>query len=166
MARPRTVPDDVVHDTVLALYRAGGPKAVTFSAVAAGTGLAASSLVQRHGSVEGMLRDARAAEWSRVEAATAAAAAEAPLSSKGAAAFLKAIEDAARPVLARAPDDPTLAERAAAWQAQVEAELAIRLGGGARARETAAILFAALAGSAWSPSPRAFKWREAVKRLG
>jgi hypothetical protein len=166
MPRPRTVPDDVVYDTILALYSAGGARAVTFSAVAAGTGLAASSLVQRHGSVEGMLRDARAALWSRLEAATAAAAAGAPLTPKGAASFLKAVEQAARPVLAQPVDTPALAERAGAWQAQVEAELALRLGGGARAREGAAILFAALVGSAWSRVPRGFKWREAVRRLG
>jgi hypothetical protein len=166
MARPRTVPDAVVHDTVLALYSAGGAKAVTFSAVAAGTGLAASSLVQRHGSVEGMLRDARAALWSRVEAATAEAAAEAVLTPKGASSFLKSLEDVVRPILALPADSPDLAARAVAWQAQVEAELALRLGGGARAREGAAILFAALAGSAWSRAPRGFKWRDAVRRLG
>jgi AcrR family transcriptional regulator len=166
MARPRSVPDEVVHDAVLALYRAGGVKAVTFSAVAAGAGLAASSLVQRHGSVEGMLRDARAALWSRVEAATEAALAEAPPTPKGAAALLKTLEAVARPVLAPPPDDPQLADRAAAWRARVEAELALRLGGGAKAREAAALLFAALAGSAWSNGPRAFRWREAVRRLG
>ncbi|MFN6977792.1 MAG: transcriptional regulator [Gemmobacter sp.] len=167
MARPRSVPDDVVHDTVLALHRAGGVKAVTFSAVAAGAGLAASSLVQRHGSVEGMLRDARAALWARVEAATDAAASEAATSPKGAAAFLKAIEDAAGPVLAHVPDDPVLIARAADWRGRVEAELALRLGGGAKGREAAAILFAALAGSSgWAPTgARPFKWRDAVKRL-
>ena len=166
MARPRTVPDEVVHDAVLALYRAGGVKAVTFSAVAAAAGLAASSLVQRHGSVDGMLQDARAGLWARVEASTEAAAAEAPPTPKGAAALLKALEEVAAPALAAPPDTPALTERAAAWRARVEAEVALRLGGGAKAREAAAILVAALAGvAARSGTPRGFRWRDAVKRL-
>jgi AcrR family transcriptional regulator len=167
MPRPRTVPDEVVHDAVLALCRAGGVKAVTFSAVAAATGLAASSLVQRHGSVEGMLNDARAGLWSRIEAATAAALAEAPPTPKGAAALLKALEPVVAPAFGSLPDTPALADRAAAWRARIEAELALRLGGGARAREAAAILCAALVGVAARPgTPRGFRWRDAVKRLG
>ncbi len=168
MARPRSVPDAQVFDCVLALYRAGGPKAVTFSAVAAGTGLAASSLAQRHGTVEGMLRDARADLWRRVESETDRALADAPLTAKGAAAVLKALAAAAAPVLADPVPDPALADRAAAWRARVEAELALRLGGGAKGREGAAVLFAALAGAAaWAATgERGFRWREAVRRLG
>lgn len=167
MARPRTVPDEVVHDAVLALHRAGGVKAVTFSAVAAAAGLAASSLVQRHKSVEGMLHDARAGLWARIEAATEAAIAEAPPTAKGAAALLKTLETVAAPAFEAPPDTPGLADRAAAWRVRVEAEVALRLGGGTRAREAAAILVAALAGVAARPgSPRGFRWRDAVKRLG
>jgi AcrR family transcriptional regulator len=167
MARPRTVPDAVVHDAVLALHRAGGVKAVTFSAVAAAAGLAASSLVQRHGSVDGMLEDARAGLWARVEAATEAALAEAPPTPKGAATLLKTLEEVAAPVFETPPGTEALAGRAAAWRARIEAELALRLGGGAKAREAAAILFAALAGVAARPgTPRGFRWRDAVKRLG
>jgi AcrR family transcriptional regulator len=167
MARPRTVPDEVVHDAVLALHRAGGVKAVTFSAVAAAAGLAASSLVQRHKTVDGMLQDARAGLWARVEAATDAALAETPPTPKGAAALLKTLEAVAAPALAAPPDTPALADRAAAWRARIEAELTLRLGGGARAREAAAILCAALVGVAARPgTPRGFRWRDAVKRLG
>lgn len=136
MARPRSVPDTVVHEAVLALIRSGGDKAVTFSAVAARAGLAASSLAERHGSVAGMITDARKAVWDRIEAATTEALAGAPVSPKGAVGLLKALSDLGLPPVAADP------ERAARWRAGLEADLALRLGGGAHGREAAAILFA------------------------
>jgi AcrR family transcriptional regulator len=136
MARPRSVPDPVVHDAVLALIRHGGDKAVTFSAVAARAGLAASSLAERHGSVAGMIAAARAGAWDRLEQATAAAIEAAPLSPKGATGLLKALSQAAVPPLS---SDPA---RALRWRAGLESALAVRLGGTPDAREAAAILFA------------------------
>jgi AcrR family transcriptional regulator len=136
MARPRSVPDPVVHAAVLALIRHGGEKAVTFSAVAARAGLAASSLAERHGSVAGMIAAARAGAWDRLEQATAAAVAVAPLSAKGATGLLKALAEADLPPVGSDP------ERALRWRAGVEAALSARLGNDAPAREAAAILFA------------------------
>ncbi len=133
MARPRSVPDPVVHDAVLALIRHGGEKAVTFSAVAARAGLAASSLAERHGSVAGMIADARKGAWDRLEQATAAAIDAAPLSPKGATGLLKALSQVTVPPVA---SDPA---RALRWRAGLETALAIRLGQDAGA---AAILFA------------------------
>lgn len=144
MARPRTIPDAVVHDAVLALIRLGGDKAVTFSAVAARAGLAASSLAERHGSVAGMIADARNGIWDRVEAATTVALAQAPMTAKGATGLLKALSGYGVPPVSADP------MRAGHWRATIEAALAQRLGGGTRGRESAAILFAVWQGQlAW-----------------
>ena len=136
MARPRSVPDPVVHQAVLALIRQGGDKAVTFSAVAARAGLAASSLAERHGSVAGMIAAARAGAWDRLEQATATAIDAAPLSAKGATGLLKALAEVEVPPVGSDPD------RALRWRAGMEAALALRLGNDAPAREAASILFA------------------------
>lgn len=169
MARPRSVPDEIVHDAVLALLRAGGPKAVTFGTVAAGAGLAASSLAQRHGTVDGMIRDALAGQWARAEAATEAALSDCPLSPKGAGGLLKALGAAGLPLPPVLPGitDPALTDLAAAWRARVEAELALRLGGGARGRSAAAILFAAWQGQAlWADTGgRGFRLKDLLRRL-
>jgi hypothetical protein len=63
--------------------------------------------------------------------------------------------------------DAALRARAAAWRRQVEAALAVRLGGGAKAREAAAMLFAAWQGQAlWTRAEeRAFRLKDLVKRL-
>jgi hypothetical protein len=168
MARPRTVPDRTVHDAVLALWRAGGAKAVTFGAVAAASGLAASSLVQRHGSVERMLHDARADLWARIDTATDAAAQGAAVTRRGAVAYLKALGDLPGwPEALAAIEDPQIAPLAAAWRARVEIDLARRLGGGERGRAAAGLLFAAWQGQMlWQGAGgRAFRLKEAVRRL-
>jgi len=161
MARPRSVPDTVVHDAVLALIRLGGDKAVTFSAVAARAGLAASSLAERHGSVAGMIADARRGIWDRVEAATAAALAAAPLSAKGAIGLLKALSGLGVPPVAADP------ARAAHWRSGIEAALAQRLGGGTRGREAAAILFAVWQGQlAWAEAGgKTARLKDVLRRL-
>ncbi len=161
MARPRSVPDAAVHDAVLALMRGKGEKAVTFSAVAARTGLAASSLAERHGSVAGMIADARRAAWDQIEAATEAAVALAGPGPKGAIALLKPLAVLGVPPIVADP------ERAAQWRARIEAELALRLGGGARGREVAALLFAFWQGQLlWQPAgDKTARLKDAVKRL-
>jgi hypothetical protein len=169
MARPRTVPDRTVHDAVLSLWRSGGAKAVTFGAEAAASGLAASSLVQRHGSVEGMLHDARADLWARIDAATDEAAATAPAGAKGAVAYLKALgEFAGWPEALAALEDARIAALAEAWRTRVETDLALRLGNGTKGRSTAGVLFAAWQGQLiWQRAGgRAFRLKDAVKRIG
>ena len=161
MARPRSVPDETVHEAVLSLIRGKGEKAVTFSAVAARAGLAASSLAERHGSVAGMISDARKGIWDRIEMATAAAIAVAGPGPKGAVALLKALASAGVPPVTADP------ARAAIWRARVEAELALRLGGGSRGRESAALLFAVWQGQVlWQPAgDKTVRLKDAVRRL-
>ena len=166
MARKRTIPDNTIYATVRDLLSDGGAKAVSFGSVAAATGLAASSLVQRYGNRGGMIRAARLAAWAALEARTAEAIAE--TSQKGAPALLKAL---GRPDVQALPDDlrdPELRARATAWRAGVEAMLTLRLGGGQKAREAAAVLFAAWQGQAlWgAEADEGFRLKDVAKRLG
>jgi len=165
MPRNRTIPDDRIFAAVQALLDAGGDKAVSFATVAAATGLAAPSLVQRYGSRDGMVRAARMAAWDRLETATA----EAILATedKGPQALLKTIGTVDVAALAADFRDADLAQRAAAWRASVEAALSLRLGTGQKARESAAILFAAWQGQQfWSRMGEpGFRLKDAVKRL-
>lgn len=165
MPRPRTIPDDRVFAAVQALLDAGGDKAVSFSTVAAATGLAAPTLVQRYGSRDGMVRAARLAAWDRLETLTS----EAVLATedKGPQALLKAIGPVDASAMCQDFRDPDLAQRAAAWRATIEAALTLRLGTGQKAREGAALLFAAWQGQAlWSRvGDDGFRLKDAVKRL-
>jgi len=166
MARPRSVPDEVVFQAVHALVRAGGAKAVTFGAVAERAGLAASSLAQRHGSVAGLVRDAQVAAWTALEAATRTALTGAPMTAKGAAGVLKALSAVPMPAIPDAHDE-VLTARALGWRDQVQSALCVRLGGGAAGREAAAILFAAWQGQMlWQGrGDKGFRLRDAAKRL-
>ena len=171
MPRPRTIADAEIFAAIRRLLAEGGDKAVAFGPVARATGLAASTLVQRYGSREGMLRAALLAAWDALDARTAEAEAAAPPGPKGAVALLKALggggEAADVALLAVDFRDAALRDRAAAWRARVEGALALRLGGGARGREAAAILFAAWQGQAlWAlAGEKSFRLKDAVKRL-
>jgi len=165
MPRPRTIPDDRIFAAIQALLDQGGDKAVSFSTVAAATGLAPPTLVQRYGSRDGMVRATRLAAWEALEAATAAAILA--TEDKGPQALLKAIGPVDAASLAQDFRDPDLAQRAAAWRATVEAALSLRLGTGTKARESAALLFAAWQGQAlWAQGGEGgFRLKDAVKRL-
>lgn len=165
MPRTRTIPDDRIFAAIQSLLDDGGDKAVSFATVAAATGLAAPTLVQRYGSRDGMVRAARLAQWSRCERDTALAIDS--TADKGPQALLKALTPIRAADLAIDLRDPDLAQRVAAWRATVEAALALRLGTGQKAREGAALLFAAWQGQAlMSPNGEgAFKLKDAVKRL-
>ena len=172
MSRSRTIPDAEIFSAVRALLAAGGDRAVAFSAVARATGLAAPTLVQRYGSRDRMLQAALLAAWDDLDAATAKAEAEVPLTAKGALALLRALgaegdQPAAAPLRAADLRDPALRARASAWRARVEAALAIRLGGGARGRETAGLVFALWQGQAlWQAAgEKSFRLKDAIKRL-
>lgn len=162
MARPRTIPDTVVHDAVLQLLRHGSGKAVTFAAVAEKVGLAASSLAERYGTVAGMIHTARLARWQRLEAATDAALLTPPADARQVLALLKTLGQAGSPDLAIAP------ERAEAWRTQVLFALTQGLGGGSRAREAAGVLFLAWQGQAlWRDSGLATsRLKEVLRALG
>ncbi len=163
MARPRTVSDRLVLDAVREIVRTGGDRAATFSAVASASGLSPPSLVQRYGSRDDMVRTALLAGWTAMEAALDTAEAAAPLTPKGAAALLKALEPAAAAMPEQRPRDAALAKAATAWRERVETALAVRLGSGGKDRAGAAILFAAWQGRlAWSGT---FRLKEAAARL-
>ena len=88
MARPRTIPDDALLDAALAVMMRHGPAGATFAAVAAATGLATATLVQRFGSKPALVRAALLRAWDRLDARTAAADAAAPPTVAGAVELL------------------------------------------------------------------------------
>ena len=165
MPRNRTIPDEQVHAAIQRLLDRGGDKAVSFGSVAAATGLAAPTLVQRYGSRDGMVRIARMAAWDALEARTVLAITAS--AGKGPQGLLKAIGPVDPQGMATDFRDPELAQRAAAWRATVESALALRLGTGEKAREGAALLFAAWQGHAlWSAvGVPGFRLKDAAKRL-
>ena len=162
MARPRSIPDAVIFDAILALVERRGAEAVSFGLVSAEVGLAPPSLVQRYGDREGMLRAALLHGWDVLEAGTLAAEAV----EESAQGFLKALGGVVKPGMIRA----SLAEagavaRAEAWRAAVEAAVARKAGCKA---EAAAMIFAAWQGRmiwAGAGGP-GFRLRDVVKRLG
>lgn len=165
MPRLRTIPDATVFAAIQRLLDAGGEKAVSFGSVGAATGLAPPTLVQRYGSRDAMVRAARLAAWEALERRTAQAIAE--TADKGPQGLLKAIGQVDTAAIAADLRDPELAKRAAAWRAGVETALTLRLGAGPKARESAALLFAAWQGQAlWAQaSEPGFRLKDAVKRL-
>lgn len=165
MPRTRTVPDATVFAAIQRLLQSGGDKAVSFGAVGKATGLAPPTLVQRYGSLDGMKRAARLAAWEELEHRTAAAIAD--TADKGPQGLLKAIGAVDVLAIAQDLDDPDLAQRAEGWRNGVETALTLRLGGGQKARESAALLFAAWQAHAlWSRAgDPGFRVKDAVKRL-
>ncbi|WP_374391302.1 transcriptional regulator [Tabrizicola sp.] len=165
MPRTRTISDETVFATVRRLMAEGGDKAVSFGSVARLTGLAPPTLVQRYGSRDGMVKAARLAAWDALERRTGEAIAG--TADKGPQGLLKAIGPLDPAALAADLRDPDLAERAAGWRAGVETALTLRLGSGQKARESAALLFAAWQGQAlWSGAGEpGFRLKDAVKRL-
>lgn len=160
MSRPRTIPDSDVFAAILRLIAEEGEKAVAFSSVARATGLSAPSLVQRYGALPQMIHAALLHEWTRIEATTVTAMAEA---AKGPQAMLKALTNPPSPaMLAASLRDAALRDRARAWRQRVEAALA-----GRGDKDAAAMLFAAWQGQAlWDGiSDKGFKMKDAIKRL-
>lgn len=166
MARKRTIPDSRIFAAIQGLLDQGGEKSVSFGSVARASGLAASSLVQRYDNLAGMIRATRNAAWDALEARTAEA--NDRTAGKGPQALLKAIGSHEVASLASDLRDPELRVRAQAWRIGLEAALAARLGGGARAADSATLLFAAWQGQAlWGPDGTSgFRLKDAVKRLG
>ena len=165
MARPRTIPDSEIFAAILRLIGAEGEKAVAFSAVARASGLAAPSLVQRYGSLPGMVQAAWEAEWDRLDAATDTALATIEHSGKGTQALLKALgADTTAALLAASQRDPELRARAAHWREKIEAALTARL----KNAEAAAMLFAAWQGQLlWgNGGEKGFRMKDAIKKLG
>ena len=172
MSRTKLIPDSLIFSTIRAMMAQSGERAASFGAVSRATGLAAPTLVQRYGSHEGMVRSALSDGWNALDHATDAAEGQSDLSVKGAQMLVKALSDATGatadlPLLVRHLDDPTLRHRAIAWRVRVEQALSVRLGGGPKGREAAALLFAAWQGQTlWQAAgDKGFKLKDAVKRL-
>ena len=172
MGRIKTVSDAEVFAAVHHLLAAGGEKAVAFASVARATGLAGPTLVQRFGSRAGMVRAAQLAAWDALDALTATAVAGSDLSPKGAQNLLKSLTDGQAAsvdlaLLCMDMRDAVLRQRAKAWRHSVEVTLGLQLGGGAKGREAAAVLFAAWQGQVlWNGAGgKGFKIKDAIKAL-
>ncbi len=165
MPRTRSIPDAAIYATIQRMLAGGGEKSVSFASVSAASGLAAPTLAQRYGSRDGMVRAARASAWEDLHRRTQAAIDK--TADKGPQALLKVIGPVDLAGLMADLLDPDLAQSAAVWRATVEGALALRLGTGQKARDSAALLFAAWQGNAlWSPlGETSFRLKEAVKRL-
>ncbi len=163
MARPKTIPDSKVHSAVLALLAANGEARLSFAAVGRACGLAPATLVQRFGSQNGMVVAALQAGWDAADAALSLAEKEA---GKGAHQFLKALPNCAE-LLAGSRRDADLRARAAEWRRRAERVLAMRLGNGARADQSAAMLYAIWQGQGdWKDAGgKGFRLKDAVKML-
>lgn len=165
MSRPRTIPDKVIFAAISHLIAESGEKAVAFSTVARVTGLAAPSLVQRYGSLPQMIHAAQLGEWDQLDEAASAALAEVTAADRGVQAYLKALSPGpSAALMAASRRNPDLAARAARWHAQVQDALEGLTGEKARA----AMLLALWSSQAlWDGvTPRAFKMKDAIKRLG
>jgi AcrR family transcriptional regulator len=170
MPRPKTVPDHQVQSAIAALYARGGDKAVTFATVAAASGLAPPTLVQRYYSRDAMLEWALAAGWDAVDAATTNALAV--LKDKGAAPFFKAVGQSIAGSFSLADlvaeqRSPDLRHRAQDWRARIEEALAHSFGTSRDAPAKAAILFATWQGQLlWEETGgKSFRIKDAVRRL-
>jgi AcrR family transcriptional regulator len=166
MARTKLIPDEKVFTAVLQILLEQGEKSVTFAAVAAATGLAPSTLVQRFGSCADMERVALVKAWDGLDSLVTLVN---TTEHKGVQGVLKALSGSVNPanLLTLSLNDPLLTERAKAWRSAVEAALAERLSVSAKAMETAALIFAAWQGRLlWDAAGgKGFRLGEALKRL-
>jgi hypothetical protein len=156
MSRTKTIPDAQILGLVRHLLVTEGDKAISFGILARTTRLAPSTLAQRFGTV--------AAGWQELTAETIAAIDSA--GTKGPQGLLKALDPLCGqvPGLLQAATDAETRNLANDWRIVVETALAERLGQGEKAREAAAILFAAWQGQMlWRAE--GFKIKDAVKRL-
>jgi AcrR family transcriptional regulator len=152
MSRKRSIADEVLLDGALAVMLRAGPDAITFQAVAAETGLAAATLVQRFGAKPELKRAALLRAWDLLDAATAEADARAAPTPAGAIALVVALsagygagEAYAEGLLLLRDDfrDPVLRRRGAAWEQRLAKGLGRRLGAPGRPRDDLGRLMAA-----------------------
>jgi AcrR family transcriptional regulator len=132
MARPKTQTDENVLKVAHGLIHTHGPDALTFSLVAQGCGLSASTLVQRFKNKEGLIQSTLLYAWDRLDAKTAELAARVPKTPRGAVQMLVAlsgdygaIETYADGLLVLREDlrDPALRARGAKWKADLTSAL-------------------------------------------
>ena len=122
--------------------RRAGPKGVTFSSVAAETGLSAPTLVQRFGTKPALLRAALLRAWDLLDARTAVCDAAAPATPAGAVELLVALSepdtaaDYTEGLLVLREDlrDPVLRRRGVLWGEALAEMLGRRLAAGGAPR--------------------------------
>jgi AcrR family transcriptional regulator len=136
MGRIKTVSDEAALDALLAAVSETGPEGLSFSKASTIVGLSASSLVQRFGSREGMVRAVLLYAWDRLDALTLAATSDTPETPAGAAELLLRLmpgpqteTDVTEGLLLLREDfrDPVLRARGAAWGRRLAAVLGERL---------------------------------------
>jgi hypothetical protein len=164
MSRTKTIPDAQILAHVRHLLVTEGDKAISFGILARATKLAPSTLAQRFGTVTAMRIAALKSGWHELTEQTQTAIKGA--AGKGPQGLLKSLDPLCGqvPGLLQAATDSETRAMANDWRKVVEAALAERLGQGDKAREAAAILFAAWQGQMlWRADD--FKIKDAVKRL-
>lgn len=169
MPRRKIHSDADVLKAARQLFAMGGAKAVSFGNLSRATGLAASTLAQRFGTVEGLEAAAARAGW--VEASARLEAADLASQGKGPQALLKALEEGLEDdplgiagLVTLSQRDPAAWEAATAWRCQLEMRLALRIGQGEKARQTAQVLFAAWQGRLiWGNSD--LRLKDLVRRI-
>jgi AcrR family transcriptional regulator len=144
MGRIKTVSHEAALDALLAAVSEIGPEGLSFSNASAIVGLSASSLVQRFGSREGMVRAVLLHAWDRLDALTLAAASDTPETPVGAVELLLRLMPGTQPekdvtegllLLREDFRDPLLRARGAAWGRRLADILGERLTQGSRNAE-------------------------------
>lgn len=138
MPRPKTMSDEEVLAAALAIMHAGGPEGLTFAALAAATGLSASTLVQRFENKQNLVQRTLLRAWDCLDQLTAELSATLPKTSSGAIDLLvglsgdyggiEAYADGLR-VLREDLRDPLLRARGTKWRDALAAALDERLAG-------------------------------------
>jgi AcrR family transcriptional regulator len=129
------VPDDVLLDAALDIVHTSGPAALSFATLGAAVGLAASTVVQRFGTKENLLRAALLHAWDRLDEQTSAAMAAASADERGVVDVLVALSgqytasDYADQLMVLREDlrDRALRTRGKRWIARLAADIETRL---------------------------------------
>lgn len=136
MARPKTIPDEQVLDTLFETLMESGPGGLTFAVAAKACGLSPATLVQRYGDREALVQAILLRAWDRLDAETEAADAEEAPTPEGAISLLlrlmrpeTAERDASSGLLLLREDirNPILRSRGAAWGHRLAEALGRRL---------------------------------------
>ncbi|MGO4387291.1 TetR/AcrR family transcriptional regulator [Microvirga sp. 2YAF29] len=136
MARPKTIPDEQVLDTLFEALMESGPGGLTFAFAAKSCGLSPATLVQRYGDREALVQAILLRAWDRLDAETEAADAEETPTPEGAISLLlrlmppeTAERDASSGLLLLREDlrNPILRSRGAAWGHRLAEALGRRL---------------------------------------
>ena len=169
MARTKLISDRDVFQQVLSLLLQNGEKSVTFSTASAATGLAPTTLVQRFGSCSAMISGALYQAGDELDRLGEAAMLDPAALNKGLPGLLKSLVAQVDPgaLLTLSLRDPTLINRAKVWRNKVEQAIAARLDVSAKAKENAALIFAAWQGRMlWDAGGgKGFRLGDAIKRL-